>query len=181
MVPLLCVLLWFFSKIGTALCVRILNATAKFDSLLENLVRFGSSSLAILLLDGFETRWATFHYTTFTGLLLDGYSLQSNQFYQVRAPLLDFGQVLLFGCGGVLSHTSCQNHALPGFLSPEKPNQCNVMVFAHQPLYTRVILSHYLRLPLSDDRAPSAPPYLLSLLQLRIQTPLNQLEIWWEL
>ena len=54
MVQLLCVWLWYFSENGTALCVRILNATAKFDLLLENLVRFGSSSPAISLLDSSE-------------------------------------------------------------------------------------------------------------------------------
>ena len=44
-----------FSKDDTALCVHSLNDTAKFDPLLQNLVRFGPSSLANSLYHGIET------------------------------------------------------------------------------------------------------------------------------
>ena len=87
MVSMLCMWPWSFSKNDTDLCcVRILNAIAKLDSLLENLVCFGSSSLAILSLGGFDTSWAPFHYIAYTGLLLDGCSVQSNQFPIFSSP-----------------------------------------------------------------------------------------------
>ena len=38
-----------------AICMHILDATANFDLLPENMLRSGSFSLAILLLDGFGT------------------------------------------------------------------------------------------------------------------------------
>ena len=47
-----------------AICMPILDATANFDLLPENVLRSGSFSLAISSLDSFGTEWAPFHYTT---------------------------------------------------------------------------------------------------------------------